>query len=85
MRVMRFEWRRLAVFLMVGAFLALAVGQVSEKKKPEDELAEWIRASYTKYEYRVPMRDGVRLFTSVYVPKDASEQMCIRDRARRRR
>ena len=73
-RVMRFEWRRLAVFLMVGAFLALAVGQVSEKKKPEDELAEWIRASYTKYEYRVPMRDGVRLFTSVYVPKDASEQ-----------
>ena len=29
-----------------------------------------VRARYTKYEYRVPMRDGVRLFTSVYVPKD---------------
>ena len=74
LRVMSAQWRRLAVFLMVGAFLALAVGQASEKKKPEDELAEWIRASYTKYEYRVPMRDGVKLFTSVYVPKDASEQ-----------
>ena len=31
-----------------------------------------IKAHYTKYEYRVPMRDGVRLFTSVYVPKDTS-------------
>lgn len=28
---------------------------------------------YTKYEYRIPMRDGVRLFTSVMVPKDASK------------
>src|SRR5215472_17295499 len=27
---------------------------------------------YTKYEYRIPMRDSVRLFTSVFVPKDAS-------------
>jgi hypothetical protein len=29
------------------------------------------RANYTKYEYRIPMRDGARLFTSVYVPNDA--------------
>jgi uncharacterized protein len=31
-----------------------------------------VKAHYTKYEYRVPMRDGVHLFTSVYVPKDSS-------------
>src|SRR5438270_10757147 len=31
-----------------------------------------IRAHYTKYEYLIPMRDGVRLFTAVLVPKDAS-------------
>ncbi|HEY1254177.1 MAG TPA: CocE/NonD family hydrolase [Terracidiphilus sp.] len=30
-----------------------------------------VRAHYTKYEFRIPMRDGVRLFTAVYVPKDA--------------
>ena len=30
------------------------------------------REHYTKYEYRIRMRDGVRLFTSVLVPKDAS-------------
>ncbi len=32
-----------------------------------------LRASYTKYEYRIPMRDGTKLFTVVYVPKDASK------------
>jgi putative CocE/NonD family hydrolase len=37
----------------------------------------WIRANYTKYEYRVPMRDGKRLFTSVYVPKDRSQKWPI--------
>ncbi len=33
---------------------------------------EFIKANYTKYEYKIAMRDGVRLFTSVYIPKDAS-------------
>ena len=33
--------------------------------------AELVRATYTKYEYLVPMRDGARLFTAVFVPKDA--------------
>jgi putative CocE/NonD family hydrolase len=28
-----------------------------------------LREHYTKYEFRIPMRDGVRLFTAVYVPK----------------
>src|SRR5512147_2995502 len=34
---------------------------------------EYVKASYTKYEYEIPMRDGKKLFTSVYVPKDASK------------
>ncbi|MFT7721839.1 MAG: CocE/NonD family hydrolase [Roseateles sp.] len=32
------------------------------------------REHYTKYEYRIPVRDGKRLFTAVYVPKDASRR-----------
>src|ERR1019366_4109137 len=32
---------------------------------------EFVREHYSKFEYRIPMRDGVKLFTSVYVPKDA--------------
>jgi uncharacterized protein len=36
-----------------------------------------IPAHYAKYEYRIPMRDGVRLFTAVYAPKNASEKLPI--------
>ncbi len=31
------------------------------------------RAHYTKQEVMIPMRDGVRLFTSIYVPKDTTQ------------
>ncbi len=52
--------------------LALAVAHI-----PVPELLaqgkEAVLAGYTKYEYRIPMRDGVKLFTSVYVPKDDSK------------
>src|ERR1051326_9615733 len=34
---------------------------------------DYVKAHYTKYEYRIPMRDGKKLFTYVYVPKDASQ------------
>ena len=44
---------------------------VFAQAKPEAEFD--IKAHYTKYEYRIPMRDGVHLFTSVYVPKDTSQ------------
>ncbi len=33
---------------------------------------EYVRAHYTKHEYSIPMRDGIRLFTAVYIPKDRS-------------
>jgi putative CocE/NonD family hydrolase len=35
---------------------------------------EHVKANYTKYEYRIPMRDGKRLFTAVYVPKDTAQK-----------
>ena len=34
---------------------------------------DYVQDHYTKYEYQIPMRDGARLFTSVYVPKDRSQ------------
>jgi putative CocE/NonD family hydrolase len=39
--------------------------------------ARALREYYTKYEYRIPMRDGVKLFTSAYVPKDRSHSYPI--------
>ena len=52
----------------------LAAGMVRAQDPPKEAPKEdYVKAHYTKYEYRIPMRDGKKLFTSVYVPKDASQ------------
>jgi len=54
---------RLALIVSLLAAASLTAQQAApEPPNP-------VRAAYTKYEHMVPMRDGVRLFTSVYVPK----------------
>jgi len=42
---------------------------------PKDgpEIVRALREYYTKYDYQIPMRDGVRLYTTVYLPKDRSK------------
>jgi putative CocE/NonD family hydrolase len=63
-------YRVLFAFLAV---LALPYPMVHAQQPAPDALREeYVRAHYTKYEYRIPMRDGKRLFTTVYVPKDAA-------------
>ncbi|HOY57486.1 MAG TPA: CocE/NonD family hydrolase [Verrucomicrobiota bacterium] len=42
-----------------------------------DATAAWLAEHYTKHEHLIPMRDGVRLFTRVYLPKDGSERWPI--------
>lgn len=44
-----------------------------EDDKKANPRADYIRDNYTKYEHLIPMRDGVKLFTSVYVPNDDSK------------
>lgn len=39
--------------------------------------AEYIKENYTKKEVYIPMRDGVRLFTAIYSPKDTSQNYPI--------
>jgi uncharacterized protein len=43
-------------------------------RQPDDteEMSRYVRENYTKYEYRIRARDGVALFTVVYIPKDHS-------------
>jgi len=50
-----------------------ACWKAEELRRKAEELRDYIKANYTKYEYLAPMRDGVRLFVSVYAPKDASK------------
>jgi uncharacterized protein len=65
---------RPAVFavLLLGTLLSGRAAAQAPVDPKDKALAE-IKAHYTKYEYRIPMRDGKRLFTSVYVPKDQSQ------------
>lgn len=39
-----------------------------------DQDSLWIMENYTKKEVYIPMRDGIKLFTSIYEPKDKSEK-----------
>ena len=49
-------------------------GQTSAPVMDEaKQLRDHVKANYTKYEYQIPMRDGIKIFTSVYVPKDDSK------------
>ena len=56
------------------AALAQAESKPAETKPAEKKEVDqaYLREHYTKYEYRIAMRDGAKLFTAVYAPKDAS-------------
>jgi uncharacterized protein len=59
------------------AFLAIPSRPQSTDDDDDDQetktTAAEIREHYTKHEYRIPMRDGTKLFTAVYIPKDTSQ------------
>ncbi len=57
--------------LLLSVLAVILALPLSAQPQPD---AAYIRNNYTKFEYRIPMRDGVRLFTSVYVPKDKSQK-----------
>jgi uncharacterized protein len=54
-----------ALLLFVIPFVAIS---------QTDQDSAWIRENYTKIEQYIPMRDGIKLFTSIYMPKDKSEK-----------
>src|SRR5215472_6773354 len=60
------------VFVALAALLCASAAFAQAPAAQPDPMA-YVRAHYTKHEYQIPMRDGKRLFTSVYVPKDTSK------------
>jgi uncharacterized protein len=51
------------------AFLTISFGA-----KAQEINAVYFKENYTKKEVYIPMRDGVKLFTAIYTPKDATEK-----------
>src|SRR5947208_1599646 len=68
--------RSLQAVVAAVVLLHIARAQPASTAHKKEQL-EYTRAHYTKYEFHVPMRDGTKLFTAVYVPKDFSQQYPI--------
>jgi len=60
-----------ATCLALCFFAACSLKAQDKPATPPPE--DYVKTHYTKYEFRIPMRDSARLFTSVYVPKDSSQ------------
>lgn len=59
---------------LVTSILIYAASAVyAQAPAPSAPPAYNIQEHYTKYEYRIPMRDGKKRFTAVYLPKDQSK------------
>ncbi len=79
--------RRFRMIAALTFFLSLTLLPVAAQERGSDrdrdqrrnteDLRAYIRSHYTKSEYMMPMRDGTRLFLSVYAPKDSSQKYPI--------
>jgi putative CocE/NonD family hydrolase len=58
-----------ALWAILMLSLPVIEAQQQEVRAPAED---YVRSHYTKYEFRIPMRDGKRLFTAVYVPKNGA-------------
>ena len=67
-----------SVLLLFVVFpLASVAQELTPRQKQQLELPAYIKDHYTKREVMIPMRDGVKLFTSIYEPKDTSQKCPI--------
>jgi len=63
--------QRLALVVLAAQLFASPFAR-AQQPAPKATAEDYVRAHYTKYEYRIPMRDGAHLFTAVYVPKTSA-------------
>lgn len=57
---------KLHISVLCILFFLLGKAQKTEQKD------NFVKDNFTKKEFYIPMRDGVKLFTAVYIPKDIS-------------
>lgn len=59
--------KKITGFVLLLLWISVAQAQT-------DQDSAWIKDNYTKLEQYIPMRDGIRLFTTLYIPNDKSEK-----------
>jgi putative CocE/NonD family hydrolase len=55
-------------------YLLFSLASIAGFSQGTSQDSLWIRQNYYKIETYIPMRDGVKLFTSVYLPKDSTQK-----------
>ncbi len=66
-----------SLFLVIFVAVFTSVSYAQAPAPAQNELAEYIKANYSKREVHITARDGVKLFTSIYEPKDKSAKYPI--------
>ena len=71
------SWITVVAFVVLTVAASAPLTAQPTAPTEAEKQAEYVRSHYTKYEYQIPMRDGVRLFTAVYVPSVIEEAVPI--------
>src|SRR4026207_1869978 len=58
--------KKISLLVIILFFSSLSFSQNAD--------SAWLVNNYTKMEQYIPMRDGVKLFTSIYIPKDKARK-----------
>ena len=64
---------RVVVGVALGLWMLVCSGSNTVTAQEPSQLESYIRLHYSKSEHMIPMRDGVKLFTSVFVPRDSTK------------
>jgi uncharacterized protein len=67
---MRYDIKLLREFAALLVCIPLVAGA---QRGANAAASQAVKAKYNKLEVRIPMRDGVKLFTSIYVPRDSAQ------------
>ena len=63
--------------LLACSLLFASLSVLGQQTAEQKALADFIRDNYDKQEVMIPMRDGIKLFTSIYTPEKKSEKYPI--------
>ncbi|MCW3078291.1 MAG: CocE/NonD family hydrolase [Bacteroidetes bacterium] len=67
-------WKLFVILFMMKYFFTALVFILFTDIKSQTIDSAWVYNNYNKQEVMIPMRDGKKLFTSIYTPKDNSEK-----------
>ncbi len=59
-------------FLIIACSCLIALSSCAQSN--QTDYSNYVKENYTKRELQISMRDGEKLFTSIYIPKDTSQQ-----------